>query len=308
MKKSLASFFARGSSGNRSVSPRASTAASDSLLALERFMDHFNNGEGLPLQFGRTMGSDAPTAIMHEGWNGGPASTRDSDVKSSRDAPTPRGFVTAEGVAADPDASGAAPEAEASGEHVLAEVASAGGEGGEGLSSSRSSVTAPPTARKRTPAEEEEISVDVREGLIPTFHQVAFPVVLRLAEASLESLERLVAYVEERWKLEHRFARERMRIRLEFRQAARLPDDSLENCLQALALYQDVESTQSYAVVEEMEQVRHVSFSYFPAINFSHKLYIRRIYRTHGGYTICAHATCSDPITPRSWGYLYSEE
>jgi hypothetical protein len=267
-------------------------------------MDHFNNGEGLPLQFGRTMGSDAPTAIMHEGWNGGPASTRDSDVKSSRDAPTPRGFVTAEGVAADSDASGAAPEAEASGEHVLAEVASAGGEGGEGLSSSRSSVTAPPTARKRTPAEEEEISVDVREGLIPTFHQVAFPVVLRLAEASLESLERLVAYVEERWKLEHRFARERMRIRLEFRQAARLPDDSLENCLQALALYQDVESTQSYAVVEEMEQVRHISLF----LSLSHTLHIPRIYRAHRGHTICAHATCSYLIIiPRAGPRTYTQ-
>lgn len=77
MKKGFANFlFNRGQGSHRGGSPRASAAASDSLLALEKFMEHFGGPQqGAWLHHQQQQGvrtmhsvSDPPIAVMHEGW------------------------------------------------------------------------------------------------------------------------------------------------------------------------------------------------------------------------------------------------
>jgi hypothetical protein len=100
-----------------------------------------------------------------------------------------------------------------------------------------------------------ETQLESREGLLPTFHQVPLGAILAQAEVALVSLDRLVNYMEERYKLEVKHARERAKLKLDLRVGGH-PDDSLENLLQAQALYEDVLSTQTLDMLEEFDKVR----------------------------------------------------
>lgn len=104
--------------------------------------------------------------------------------------------------------------------------------GKDATSSSSSSPRSPSNQdASQTPSSTADLEMQKREGLLPTYHSVPFPVVLSQVEVSLASLEKITSYIDERWKLEYKYAKERSRLKLELRHGIH-PDDTLENCLQ----------------------------------------------------------------------------
>jgi hypothetical protein len=83
--------------------------------------------------------------------------------------------------------------------------------------------------------------------------QVPFETVLRHTEAAAAVVDRIVSYVDERIKVETRYWNERKRLKLDL--LASGSEDRLDDVMQALMLFQDVQSTQGAVMVEEMEKV-----------------------------------------------------
>jgi RNA polymerase-interacting CarD/CdnL/TRCF family regulator len=82
---------------------------------------------------------------------------------------------------------------------------------------------------------------------------VPFETVLRHTEAAAAVVDRIVSYVDERIKVETRYWNERKRLKLDL--LASGSEDRLDDVMQALMLFQDVQSTQGAVMVEEMEKV-----------------------------------------------------
>lgn len=111
--------------------------------------------------------------------------------------------------------------------------------------------------------------------LRPTFRSVPMGVLQQHADASLAVVDGIAAYVDDRWRLEAKYARERGRLKLQLLQlqlqegraanasaiaggggsGGRGQYDALDALAEALALFQEVGATQIGATVEEIDQV-----------------------------------------------------
>lgn len=91
------------------------------------------------------------------------------------------------------------------------------------------------------------------EDLQPTYHQISLPALIGFFDSAYQSLERLVAFVDEHAKVEGRYVRERQKVRLDYEIYSKT-EDSLENALRAFTLFQDVEISQLADIVDEMDR------------------------------------------------------